>query len=167
MPDAAPATGASELINQPAPIATPEALRADPAFMERVAKMEPEAFAQYNEAWRVAHGLTPKALPPQSMVDVDVEADARVIAAVQQHAEVLERNGYTLEQQIEIVGQRPVTMQERNWHQNQYELRRRDFAFMARWSSGDMEAIKIMRDHAIGKSLPIGTLEEIKAWEGE
>jgi hypothetical protein len=83
---------------------------------------------------------------------------------MQQHAGALSRQGYNEQQQKEIIGRRPVTMQERQYHESQYEMRRKDAAFMARWSAGDMEAIKIMRDHAIGKSLPIGTLQDIERW---
>jgi hypothetical protein len=143
-----------------------ETLKANPDFMKRVEACEPEAFAEYNKLWRVAHNL-PEAPPqaPATVVDIKPEADARIVAAMQQHAAALGRQGFSEQQQAEIIGRRPVTMQERQWHESQYELRRKDAAFMARWSAGDMEAIKIMRDHAIGKSLPIGSLQDIERWE--
>jgi hypothetical protein len=141
-----------------------ETLKANPDFMKRIEAGEPEAFAEYNKAWRVAHNLPAEPGAPQTAAEVKPEADARIVAAWQQHAAALGRQGFSEQQQAEIIGRRPVTMEERQWHESQYEMRRKDAAFMQRWSPGDMEAIKIMRDHAIGKSLPIGTLQDIERW---
>jgi hypothetical protein len=141
-----------------------EELRADPKFQERVAARDPDAFSEHTRLWRLAHGLSAEPQPPQSPVDVDVEADARVIAAVQQHAEHYANKGATEQQQIEIVGQRPVTIEERRWHQAQYERKRTDPEFMRRWSAGSRQEIEEMNIHAIGMRLPLGTLDDIRRW---
>jgi len=167
-PAAPPEVGASGVMNAPL---TPETaaqrmedLKASPEFMAKVAAKDPAAFDEYNKAWRVAHGLTPEPLPPQSPTDVDTERDARVVAAVQQHAAVLRRQGFNDDQVTEIVGRRPITLQEREFHQNQIERLRRDQAFMARWSNGDIEAIHTIQKHSIALSLPTGTLQDIERW---
>ena len=49
-------------------------------------------------------------------------------------------------------------------HVQQYERLGKDAAFMQRWAAGEMEAVFTMRKHAIGKSLPIGTLDDIRRW---
>jgi hypothetical protein len=142
-------------------------LREDTKFMERVAARDAEAFAEHTRLWRVAHGLSVEPTPPHSPVDIGTEADARVIAAVQEHAGFYRDRGYTEQQQIEIVGGRPITMEERRWHEAQYNMKRSSAEFMRRWSAGDLEAIREMNNHAIGmRGLPLGTLEDIKRWEG-
>jgi hypothetical protein len=104
--------------------------------------------------------------PYQPVADPEAQADSRAIAAVQQHAGFYRDHGYTEEQQIEIVGQRPITMEEKRWHETQYNNRKNDAEFMRRWTAGDTEALKIMRDHAIAMRLPLGTLADIARWEG-
>jgi hypothetical protein len=160
--------GAAAIIEQPL---TPEVaaqqmdvLKADPKFMERVASKDAAAFNEFNRLWRISRGL-PETPQPQSAAEINAETDARVVAAVQQHAAVLGSLGYNEELQTVILGRRPVPQAEHDMHVSLYERYRKDAAFMARWSAGDMEAIKIMRDHAIGKSLPIGTLQQINDWE--
>jgi hypothetical protein len=170
-PATPPIAGVSPIVNAPL---TPEAaaqrmidLKADPEFMRRVEARDPAAFEDYNKAWRVAHGLPETPQPPQSPVEVNNETDARVIAAVQQHAGFYRDRGYSEEQQIEIVGQRPITVEERKWHEQQYEMKRSSPAFMAKWSAGDLEAVRDMQRHAIAMRLPLGTLDDIKRWGGE
>src|SRR5215472_13612024 len=100
-------TGATDIIDQPL---TPEAaadrmmqLKESPEFMKRVGGGDAEAFAEYNKLWRVSRGLPETPQPPQSKVEVDAEADARTVAAVQQHAAVLAAQGFDEKQQIQIV----------------------------------------------------------------
>lgn len=169
-PPEGPPVGASKIIN--APLTDPAVaaqrmadLAADPKFMEKVAAKDAEAFSEYNKAWRVAHGLPAEPEPPHSPVEIDTERDARVIAVMQQHAGFYRDRGYTEQQQVEIVGQRPVTMEEKRWHQTQYDMKKSSPAFMARWSAGDLEAIKEMNNHAIAMRLPTGTLADIERWE--
>ena len=142
-------------------------LRDDPKFQERIAARDAEAFAENTRLWRLAHGMTPEPEPPQSPVQVDAEADARVVAAVQQHAGFYRDRGYSELQQIEIVGNRPITVEEKRWHETQYNMKKSSAAFMAKWSSGDLDAIKQMNDHAIAMRLPLGTLADIQRWKGE
>src|SRR5262249_45010769 len=141
-----------------------EALKADPKFMERVSARDPEAFSQYNQLWRISRGLTPEPEPPQTAVHVGAEADERVMRDLQQHSDVLRRQGFDENQINEIVGRRPITMQERDWHQNQINILKRDHAFMQRWAAGDIEAIQKIQRHSVALSLPIGTLEDIERW---
>jgi hypothetical protein len=137
-------------------------LTQDPKFMDRVAARDAEAFSEYNQLWRLSRGMSAEPAPPFGPVDIGDEVDARVAAAMQQHAGFYRDRGYSELQQIEIVGQRPVTMEEKRWHQAQYDMKRTSAAFMARWSAGDLEAIKEMNNHAIAMRLPTGTLEDIK-----
>jgi hypothetical protein len=143
-----------------------ETLTQNPEFMDRVRARDAEAFSEYNKLWRLSRGMSAEPEPPHSSVDIGTEADARVVAAVQQHAGFYRDRGYTELQQTEIVGQRPITMEERRWHETQYNMKRTSAAFMARWSAGDLEAVREMNNHAIAMRLPIGTLEDIKRWEG-
>src|SRR5215472_10520982 len=166
MTEAAP--GATAIIEAPL---TPEAaadrmaqLKEDPAFQERVAKRDPAAFEEHLKLWRVAHGLPETPQPPQSLVDVSAEADARVVAQAQRHAAALAAQGFSDSQQIQIIGRRPVPQAEHDIHVREYERLRKDAAFMQRWVAGDTEAVFTMRKHAIGKSLPIGSLDDIRAW---
>jgi hypothetical protein len=57
-------------------------------------------------------------------------------------------------------------MEERRW-QTQYNMKKSSPAFMARWSAGDLEALREMNNHAIAmRGLPLGTLDDIARWEG-
>ena len=166
MTEAAP--GATAIIEAPltAEVAADRMaqLKDDPAFQERVAKRDPAAFEEHLKLWRVSRGLPTEPVPPQSKVEVEAEADARVVAQVQQHAAVLAAQGFTDNQQIQIIGRRPVPQAEHDIHVREYERLRKDAAFMQRWTAGDTEAVFTMRKHAIGKSLPIGSLDDIRAW---
>lgn len=170
MTDAAPApvVGVSDITASPDPAAAAsqmESLKATPEFMERVRKGEPEAFDQYNRLWRLSRGMSETPQPPETVVDVESEIGGRLVAQVQQHADVLRGQGFDENQILEIIGQRPITMQERDYHKNQIALLRRDQDFMRRWSAGDLKAIQEIQRHSVALSLPIGTLAEIEAWE--
>lgn len=163
--------GVSEIIN--APLTDPavaaqrmEDLKADPEFMKRVEAKDAVAFSEYNKAWRVAHGLPAEPAPPYSAAHIEPEADARLAAALEQHAGFYRDRGYSDLQQIEIIGQRPITPEEKRWHEQQWKEKSNSPAFMARWNAREADAIREMNNHAVAMRLPTGTLDDIKRWEG-
>jgi hypothetical protein len=165
--------GASEVIAAPAPITDPNAARIrmgeltnDPEFMKRVTAKDAEAFAEYNRLWRVSRGMPPEPLPPFSQEEVVKEADQREVRQLQEHDGVLERQGYTPEQRLEIIGQRPIVAEEKALHARLYNEKRNNREFMNRWIGGDPQAIKEMHDHAIAMRMPDGSLEDVRRWEG-
>jgi hypothetical protein len=113
---------------------------------------------------RVAHGLSPVPQPPHDVVDVEAEMDGRVVAALQQHADVLRKQGFDENQILQIVGQRPILAGEREWHQNQIALLKKDPEFVRRYLSGGYEEGLRMRKHQAALSLPVGTLDDIRRW---
>jgi hypothetical protein len=122
-----PAAGVSDVLNASLDAAAAaqhmQQLKDDPDFMKRVTAGDAEAFSQYNRLWRISRGMSPAPTPPQSPVEIGAEADGPIIAAIQQHAGFYRDRGYTEQQRIEIVGGRPITMEERRW-QTQYNMKK-------------------------------------------
>jgi hypothetical protein len=73
--------------------------------------------------------------------------------------------GYSPQQVHEILGGRPIPAAERDYHEQRFQTLKKDVAFMQRWSAGDHEAVLQMKLHASGRKLPVGTLEQIRAWD--
>jgi hypothetical protein len=73
--------------------------------------------------------------------------------------------GYSALQVHQILGGRPIPAAEREFHDQRFEVLKKDVEFMQRWSRGDREAVLEMKLHASGRKLPVGTLEQIQDWD--
>jgi hypothetical protein len=119
--------------------------------------------AEREKLYRIANGW-PESFE-QSAAGVNAETDARAAAALEQHAGVYANKGYTEEQQIEIVGRRPITSEELRQHKVQYEANQSNPDFMTKWMAGSKWHIEEMNRLAVAMRLPIGTLQDIERWQ--
>jgi hypothetical protein len=163
--------GASAIINPPAPTDAQAAadrmaqLKDDTAFQERVAARDPEAFAEHTKLWRIAHGMTPEPQPAVNNDDVFKEANARVARETEARADLLRQDGLPDESVYQILNGRPIPLAERQWHQQELARLKRDKAWVQRYFEGDREARQQMRTHSAAMTLPVGSLEQINAWQ--
>jgi len=142
MTEAAPAVGASDIIN-PAPAVTQvdidmanvrmEFLKTDTAFQDRVKKGDPAAFAERTKLWRVAHGLPPEAAPPVNTADVLAQEDTRALAENESRVNLMRGDGLDDQQIYEILNQRPMPYEERQMHERELARLKRDKAWVQRY----------------------------------
>jgi hypothetical protein len=92
----------------------------------------------------------------------DAKRQAELLSA---HGMRMLGEGYTPQQVHQILGGRPIPAAEREYHDQRFEVLKKDVAFMQRWSAGDREAVLEMKLHASGRRLPVGTLEQIQDWD--
>jgi len=163
--------GATDIINPPPPadaqsaVARMEQLKSDAAFQERISKGDATAFAEHETLWRLAHGLPAEKQPVVNTADVFAQANARAAAETQTRAEMLRADGLSDHQAYEILNARPISLDERRWHERELNTLKRDQAWVQRYMAGDGEARRQMRTHTAALTLPIGTLEQINVWE--
>jgi hypothetical protein len=65
----------------------------------------------------------------------------------------------------QVLNGRPMPLAERRWHEQELARLKRDQAWVQRYFDGDCEARLQMRKHTAALTLPVGTLEQINAWE--
>jgi hypothetical protein len=92
--------------------------------------------------------------------DARRQAEMNSMRAVQMRAQ-----GYSDLQAYEVLNRRPLSPEQHAEYEAQYQSHKADTAFMARWSAGDREAIAKMALLASGRKLPVGTPDQIAAWE--
>ena len=116
------------------------------------------------DLYMLARGHVPA--PPQDAPDVLQQMQNRAQTAAEQHAAALRSHADFTDGQVhQIVGQRPILADERQWHINQLNRLKQDKEFVRRYLDGDRDAGLKMRLHTAGSVLPIGTLAEIERWE--
>jgi len=65
----------------------------------------------------------------------------------------------------QIVNGRPISREERDYHEQQFRLLIQDRALAAKYLRVDAETRSRFDKHAIGRKMRVGTLEDIAAWE--
>ena len=143
-----------------------EQLKVDPAFQQRVAKLDAGAFAEHEKLWRIAHGLPAEKVMAVNTQDVMQQHSARAVAEAEQRMALYVNKGFSDEVAYQIVNARPVPFQERQIHDRELARLRNDANFMQRYRQGDRDAILEHDGHVLGRSLPVArSLDEIHAWE--
>jgi len=170
--------GVSDVLNPPAPT-DPQAaalrmaeMDASPAFKERVKNGDISAYAEREQLWRVAHGMTPKPVAAVNTDDVFSQMGAAALAQTQARAESLRNDGLSERQIYEYLSGRPIPLVEYQDAQRQLARLRTDKAFQQRLRDKDPSAIYEWRRTHVNISMRTvsnsvdGTLQpEIAAWE--
>jgi len=162
---------ASQLANPP-PLTDPTAAGArrqellqTSEYATAAAKGDAEKVDELAKLWRVEHGLPATPQPAVNTDDVFQQMNARALHEVETRADMLRADGLTDAQVNEVLNGRPMPAAERRWHEQELTRLKRDSAWVQKYFAGDVEARRQMRTHTAALTLPIGTLEEIKAWE--
>jgi hypothetical protein len=166
--------GASEIISPPLPT--------DPAAAQAM-RDQLAGDIEYMRDWKtnsdkqstlgylrwVATGNPPElwGAPPETPGDVHLQESDRAQAQLDAHTSAL-RNQFPdlTDQQIhQITNRRPILAWEKAEHERQYNAKVKDELFMERWRRGDSQARAELYRHAAARSLPVGDLDHIRAWE--
>lgn len=181
MTEASPAPGAGAAV-EPAPqphifyngqpyspesaAAERTSLMADKSFVDAALRGSPEHQQRLGALWQIANTGRAPNQPPQDVAAVMENMTEQEAERREQYGESLWQSGaYTAEQVYEIVNQRPIPAAEQRYHQEELASLKKDPEFVARYLRGDRDAVREMKRHISGAALPIGTLEEIEAWE--
>jgi len=163
---------ASDVLNAPPPVATPESLTADPAFMARAKEGDVKAFDEYNRAWRISRGMSPEPVSTVNEIDVLTQMGDRAIAEFESRAESLRADGLSELAIYEYLNGRPVPLAEHQEAQRQLARLKSDKAFLQRLNDGNPDARREWRRVHLNISMPVvhnstdGKLQpEIAAWE--
>lgn len=161
--------GASEITPPPA---TRAALMADPAFNERVKNGDAKAFEQFNEAWRIEHGMPAKPQPAVNEIDVLTQMAGGELARTESQAEDLRALGFTETAIFEHLNRRPIPLAEHQDAQRRLASLKANKEFLQRLRDKDPNALRDYRLAHIHISMPVvanstdGQLQpEIAAWE--
>lgn len=141
------------------------ALNQDPAFQERVSKNDATAFAEYNQLWRIQHGLPVEPRSATSAIDVMTETIGRELVDAQRRADSLRSDGFSEDGIYQVLNGRPILADEKRFHQQELDRLKRDNAWVQKYMDGDKEARLQMRRRTAAITMPAGTLEQIRAWE--
>jgi hypothetical protein len=144
-----------------------EALMSDPEYTKAALAGDLTKTRELANLLMLSRGQTPPAASTVSTVaDVEAQAIDRAGRERDMHAASMRNEAdYTPEQINQIVNQRPVTAEERAFHQRQLVLLKKDVGFVRRYLDGDAAARLKMGLHHKGAVAPLGSLAEIQAWE--
>lgn len=142
-----------------------DALAADPAFQERVKLRDATAFDEATKLWRISHGMPAEPVMPVNAVDVMTESIGRALQEVQMRADGLRNDGFNETQIYEYLNGRPVPLRERQDAERALANLKRDKTFLQRLTDGDPAARYEYRRVHVNLTMPVGTLEQIEAWE--
>lgn len=117
-----------------------EVLHQDPAFMQRVAARDPEAFKEHEKLWRVSRGMTAEPQPPVNTGDVFQQMSERGVREAEMRAQVLRREGLNDQQVYEVLNERPQSAEAKRLHDEEYERLKADEGFQTRLRARDREA---------------------------
>jgi hypothetical protein len=145
--------------------ATRAALLGNPTYAKQ-ALTDPAKQKHLAILWQLERGIQPAA--PTTEAEVQQHTADRVERERLTHVSALRSaaDGITEEQLRQIVGGRPIPAEEKQIAQRRLAALQRDKGFVDRYLAGDQEARLQMSLAAIAaRGMPVGTLEQIKAWE--
>lgn len=147
-------------------------LMADKEFVKAALAGDKAKLKEMADLLRLSRGEQPgndlpPAPPPQDELGVLSQQERREVEINELRIDAHASVGINEEQSFQILGGRPVTFEERQFHEEQIARLRTDQDFMRRWSRGDRAAITEMAVHASARAMPIGTVEQCEAWDRE
>jgi hypothetical protein len=157
-------------------LSTIEALKTSTAFgkllLTKVGFGEtaaPEVLAAKSR-WSNLHSIAfpkPQEYSPDQLKNLPQHHDMRRQAEMNgAHGMQMLAEGYSPIQVHQILGGRPVSAEEHEFHERSHEASKKDIALMQRWARGDRDARLKISLHVSGRALPIAkSLAEIEAWD--
>jgi hypothetical protein len=145
---------------------TREGLMASPEFAKE-ALTDPEKQSRLAQLYLLSRGVQPSA-PAATVKDVEQQTNDRMERDRLMHVESLRRSadGISEEQLHQIVNGRPIPAEEQKIAQRHLAALQKDRDFVRRYLDGDRQAALEMKLTSIAaRGMPVGTLEQIRAWE--
>jgi hypothetical protein len=139
-------------------------LMADPAFSKAALDGNVEHQQRLAALYSIEHWhRAPQ--PPQTPEQVFAQMDDAAAERLESYGNSLQASTALTPDQIrEIVNNRPIPVEERNFHEQQWNLLKKDPGLVKRYLSGDAEVRARFDKHAFGRKMRTGTIEEIEAW---
>ena len=78
---------------------------------------------------------------------------------------MLRSDGFHDEAIYQVLNARPIPLTERRWHEQELARLKRGQVWVQKYFEGDRDAREKMRKHTAALTMPVGTLEQINAWE--
>jgi hypothetical protein len=141
-------------------------LMADGEYAKAALNGSVEHQQRLSALWQIEHwGRSPDPAPTnfaeaRAQTDQRDHEERRAVSAA-----FFQNQGLTARQVHEVQNRRPCLQGEHDWHQQQLSLLKSDRSFTAKYLAGDREARALFTRHVQGAAFPIGTLDQIKAWE--
>lgn len=141
-------------------------LMADASYREAAANGDATRQQELAALFQISRFGSAPTPPPENFDQVRAEMDTRAGRERAAYAEGLRQSGaYTDEQIHEIINQRPIPLEQKRYHEQELAALKKDREFVARYLRGDRDAVREMKRHIAGSSLPVGTLDQINAWK--
>ena len=115
--------------------------------------------------WQLSRGIQPP--PAQTVEQVQQQTADRLERDRLTHVSALRSSAEFSDKAVEqIVGQRPIPIEEKRIAERRLAMLQKDQEFVKRYLAGDRQAALEFKAAAIcARGLPVGTLEQINAWE--